>query len=162
MYNTCAETHLGGGVMRPFVSPLSTIARAHDPTVIGNVAFKKGKRRFCLHRSNHCHALMLTCWNSLLWQHCEHFNNVFFVLATIAWSIESVVITWHVVIGMSRKLAAYNYTSSLLLWTVQAGGCKWRYPKGQSRTWGGNGLCVAVHPLGGSGGMPPPRKIFEF
>jgi len=32
-YNNCAETHLGDGVMGPFVSPLSTIARAHDPAV---------------------------------------------------------------------------------------------------------------------------------
>jgi len=29
----CAETHLGGGVMSPFVSPLSAITRAHDPAV---------------------------------------------------------------------------------------------------------------------------------
>jgi len=75
-YNTCAETHLGGGVMSPFVSPLSAIARARNPTAIGSVALRKGPRRFCPHRSNHCHALMLTCRNSLLRQHCEHCNNV--------------------------------------------------------------------------------------
>ena len=40
-YNNCAETHLGGGVMSPFVSPLSTIARAHDPTVVGIIALRK-------------------------------------------------------------------------------------------------------------------------
>ena len=42
MYNNCAETHLGGGVINksPFVS-LSAIARAHDPTVIGSVALRK-------------------------------------------------------------------------------------------------------------------------
>ena len=32
-YNNCAETHLAGGVMSPFASPLSAIARAHDPVV---------------------------------------------------------------------------------------------------------------------------------
>jgi len=32
-YNNCAETHRGGGVMNPFVSQLSAIARAHDPVV---------------------------------------------------------------------------------------------------------------------------------
>jgi len=30
-YNNCAETHLDGGVTSPFVSPLSAIARAHNP-----------------------------------------------------------------------------------------------------------------------------------
>ena len=47
--------------MSPFVSPLSAIARAHDPTVIGSVALRKGPQRFCLHRSDHCLALILTC-----------------------------------------------------------------------------------------------------
>jgi len=32
-YNHCAETHLGGGVMSPFVSRLSAITRAHYPVV---------------------------------------------------------------------------------------------------------------------------------
>jgi len=32
-YNNCAETHLGGGVISPFVYPLSTIAQAHDPAM---------------------------------------------------------------------------------------------------------------------------------
>ena len=32
-HNTCAETHFGDGVMSPCVSPLSAIARAHDPAV---------------------------------------------------------------------------------------------------------------------------------
>jgi len=41
-YNNCAETHLGGGVMSPFVSPLSAITQARDPTVIGGVALRKG------------------------------------------------------------------------------------------------------------------------
>jgi len=45
-YNNCAETHLGDGVMSPFVSRLSAIARAHDPTVIGGVALRKGPWRF--------------------------------------------------------------------------------------------------------------------
>ena len=49
--------------MSPFVSPLSAIARAHNPTVIGSVAFRKGPRWFCPHRSDRCHALILTCRN---------------------------------------------------------------------------------------------------
>ena len=38
-YNNCAETHLGGGAMSPFVSPLSAMARlssagkAHEDSV---------------------------------------------------------------------------------------------------------------------------------
>ena len=63
-YNNCAETHLDGGVMSPFVSPLSAIAQAHDPTLIGSVAL----RRFCPHRSDRCRVLMPTCRNSPLWQ----------------------------------------------------------------------------------------------
>ena len=71
-YNNCAETHLGGGVMSPFVSPLSVIARALNPTVIGSVALRKGPRRFCPHRSDRCCVLMLTCRNSPLWQRCDN------------------------------------------------------------------------------------------
>ena len=114
-YNTCncAETHLGGGVMSPLVSPLSAIDQAHNPTLIGNVALRTGPRRFCPHRSDRCRALMLTCRNSPLWQHCEHCNNVF----SSFW-LNSVVITWRVLIGTNRKLAACNYTNSLALWTT--------------------------------------------
>ena len=50
--------------MSPFVSPLSAIAQAHDPTLIGSVAL----RRFCPHRSDRCRVLMPTCRNSPLWQ----------------------------------------------------------------------------------------------
>jgi len=32
-FSNCAETHLGGGGMSPFVSLLSAITRAHDPAV---------------------------------------------------------------------------------------------------------------------------------
>jgi len=65
----------------PFCLPVSAIARAHDPTVIGSVALRKGPRRFCPHRSDRCRsdrcrALMLTCRNSPLWQRCERCNNV--------------------------------------------------------------------------------------
>jgi len=29
--------------------------------------------------------------------------------------------------------------------------------------WGAKGLCVAAHPVGGSGGVPPaPRKLWKF
>ena len=55
--------------------------------------------------------------------------------------LRSVVITWCALIAASRKLADYNYTSSLALlndaW-VRAGGCKQslqRYLEGQSRTY---------------------------
>ena len=42
-YDTkCAETHLGGGVMSPFVSLWFAIARVHDSTVISIVALRKG------------------------------------------------------------------------------------------------------------------------
>jgi len=66
-YNNCAETHLDGGFMSPFVSPLSTIARAHYPTLIGSVALRKGPRRFSPHCSDRCCVLMLTCRKSPLW-----------------------------------------------------------------------------------------------
>jgi len=66
-YNNCAETHLGGGVMSPFVSTLSAITRGHDLTVIGNVAPRKGPWRFCPYLSDCCLALMLMCWNTPLW-----------------------------------------------------------------------------------------------
>ena len=100
MYNNCAE--LGGG--------------AHNPTVIGSVAIRKGPRRFCPHLSDCCHALMLMCWNSPLWQCCGHCNNVLssFLPSWVDQS-NSVVIMW---IGISLKLAAYNYMSSLALWTT--------------------------------------------
>ena len=109
--------------MSPFVSPLSVITRAHNPTVIGSVALKKGPRILCPHRSDCCRALMLTCQNSPLWQRCESCNNVCLRFGCHG-SLEldqlnSVVI--HVtcmLIGMSRTLAAYNYTSSLALWTM--------------------------------------------
>ena len=122
-YNNCAETHLGGGVMSPFVSPLSAIARVHDPTVIGSVALRKGPWKFCPHCIDRCHALMFTCRNSPLWQCCERCNNVLFSfwLPWLArtWSIEQCS---HdaagTLIGTSRKLAAYNYTSSLTLWMM--------------------------------------------
>jgi len=96
-YKNCAETHLGGGVMSPFVSPLSAIARVHDRTVIGSVALRKGPQRFCPHRSDQYRALMLTWRNSPLWQHCEHCNNVLssFWPPWLA-RTNSVVITWHV------------------------------------------------------------------
>jgi len=32
-YNNCAETHLGGRIMSPLVSLLSTITQAHNPAV---------------------------------------------------------------------------------------------------------------------------------
>jgi len=40
--------------MSPFVSRLSVITQAHDPTVICSVALRKGPWRFCPHRSDRC------------------------------------------------------------------------------------------------------------
>ena len=63
---------------------------------------------------------MLTCQNSPLWQCCERCSNVLvFVLAAMARSIEQR--GHHMIcalIGTSRELAAYNYTSSLALRTT--------------------------------------------
>ena len=91
--------------MSPFVSPLSAIARAHDPTVIGSVAPWKGPRRFCPNRSDRCRALMLTCRNSPLWQCCERCNNVL----SLCWLARSIQQHGHHVtcalIGMNHKLA---------------------------------------------------------
>ena len=114
MYNNCAETHLGGGVIyEPFCLPVSAIAQAHDPTVIGRVTLRKGPRRFCPHPSDHCRALMLTCQNSPLWQRWERCNNVLSPF-WLPWlhQLNSMVITWH---ALSCKLAGYNYTSNLTL-----------------------------------------------
>jgi len=115
-YNNCAETHPGGGVMSPFVSPLSAIARAHDPTLIGSVALGKGPRRFYSHRSDHCRVLMLTCRNL----RCGNVVSVVIMFCLRFGRHGSIKIEQrghHVtcaLIGTSRKLAAYNnYASSL-------------------------------------------------
>ena len=119
VYNNCAATHLGGEDTSIFVFPLSTIARVHDPTVIGSVALRKGPRRFCPHCNDRFHALMLTCQNSPLWHRCEHHNN-FLSSFWPPWldllnsmSSRDLCVNW-----TSHKLAAYNYTSSLALWTT--------------------------------------------
>ena len=122
MYNNCAQINLGGGVMSPIVSPLSAIAWAHDPTVIGSVALRKGPRRFCPHCSNCCSALMLTCRNSPLWQRCECCNNVLSSF-WLPWLAQTSTISRRglhmtcALIRTSHKLAC-NYTSSLALWTT--------------------------------------------
>jgi len=108
-YNNCAETHLGDGVMSPFVSPLSAIAQAHDPTLIGSGALRKGPRRFCSHRSDRCVYWRLRvethpCGNvvSAVIMFCLRFGRH----GSINWT------AYHHVkcalIGMSRELAAYN------------------------------------------------------
>ena len=93
---TYAETHLGGGVMSPFVSPMSTIIRAHNPTVIGSVALCKGPQRFSPHRSDRCRALMLTFQNSPLWQRSEHYNVMSSFWQPWLDQLNSMVIMWHV------------------------------------------------------------------
>ena len=82
----------------------------------GSVALRNGPRRFCPHRSDRCRALMLTCRNSPLWQRCERCNNVL----TSLWAprLDQLTACRHVtcaLIGTSRELAAYNYTSGLAL-----------------------------------------------
>ena len=104
----------------PFCLPMSVIAWAHNLTVIGSVALRKVPRRVCPHHSDRCRALMLTCRNSSLWQLCECCNNVL----SSSWppwldQFNSVVVSWRVLIGTSRKLVAYNYMSSLALWTFE-------------------------------------------
>ena len=74
-YNNCAETPWWWSY-ELFCLPVSAIALAHDRTVMGSVALRKGPRRFCPYRSDRCRALMLTCRNSPLWQRCERCNNV--------------------------------------------------------------------------------------
>jgi len=118
--------------MSLFVSPLSAIDRAHDPTVIGSVALRKGPRRFCPHRSDRCRVLMHTCRNSPLWQRYERCNNA---LSWLPWLDQACHHVTCALIGTSRKLAAYSYASSLALeqrlstnWWIE------RYPKGRSRT----------------------------
>jgi len=114
----------------PFVSPSSAIARAHDPTLIGSVALRKGPRRFCPHRSDCCRVLMLTCRNSPLWQRCERCNNAVFVLAAMARSIEQ----------RGHHVTCFNWNEpsvSRLQLCVQRLNTSWwieRYPKGRSRT----------------------------
>ena len=103
MYNNCAETHLGGGVMSPFVFPLSAIAGAHDPTVIGSVALRKGPWRFCPHPSDRCRALMLTCRKTPLWQRCECCIAIMFCpclgrhgsINSTAWSSRDMCVNWN-------------------------------------------------------------------
>ena len=103
----------------PFCLPVVWV---HDPTAIGSVALRKGPRRFCSHRSICCHALMFTCQNSPLWQGCERCSNVLSSfrppwLARTS-SIEQrdhhdMCINWN-----ELQVVAYNYTSSLALWTT--------------------------------------------
>ena len=123
----------------------SSLDRAHDPTLIGSVALRKGPRRFCPHRSDRCRVLMLTCRNSPLWQRCERCNNVLSSFWSI-WLDQNLTACHHVtcaLIGTSRTLAAlreprlhntiiqYNYASGE---QRRAGGYKLRYPKCRSRT----------------------------
>jgi len=91
--------------------------------VITSVALRKVLQRLCPHHSDCCRALMFTCRNSPLWQRCERCNNVLssFWQPWLArtWSIEQR--GHHVtcaLIGTSHKLAAYNFTSNLVLWTM--------------------------------------------
>ena len=105
----------------PFCLTVAAIAQAHDPTVIASVALWRGLRRLCLHRSDCCRALMLTCRNSRLWLRCERCNNV---LSSFwpPWLDQLIEQRGHHVtcalIGTSHKFAAYNYTRSLELWTT--------------------------------------------
>ena len=96
--------------------PSTLVVGRRSSALSGSVALRKGPRRFCPHHTDSCRVLMLMCRKSPLWQHCERCNNVVFVLAAMARSIEQR--GHHVtcaLIGTSRKLAAYNYASGLAL-----------------------------------------------
>jgi len=130
-YNNCAETHLVVELQyKPFFSPLFAIARAHDPTVIGSVAPRKGPRRFCPNRSDRCLALMLLCRNLPLWQGCERCNNVFILAAMArsnsinwtAWSSRDMCVNWNE--SQVSRLQLYEQPSALNDAWVRVVGCK--------------------------------------
>ena len=99
---------------------------------------QEGPWRFWLH----CHGCRcvqtLMCQNSPWWRWCERNNN----FLSSFWTPLLIQLKQHgrrvacALIGMSRKLAAYNYTGSLeqgLIWA-----CGWkqslpRYPQGQTK-----------------------------
>ena len=115
-----------------FCLPVYAIARADDPTVIGSVALRKGPRKFCPHLSDCCRALMLTCWNSPLWQRCERCNNVL-SSSWPPWSSRDMWVNWNETQASRAQL--YEQPSALTDAWAWAGGCKQslpRYPKGQS------------------------------
>ena len=118
-YNNCAEIHLDGVVMSPFVSPLSTIARAHDPAVqLSGKTHEDSVHilviavvHWCLRAETHpcgnvMSAVIMPClrfwspWLARTWSNEQRGHHV-------------TCINWN-----EPKLAAYNYTSSLALWTT--------------------------------------------
>ena len=119
------------------------MSSVHNSSALsGSVALRKSPRRFCPHRSDHCHALMLTCRNSPSWQHCERCNNV---LSSFwppwldhnwtVWSSCEMCVNWNE--PPVSRIQLYKQPSDFNDAWVWAGGCKWslpRYPKGQSRT----------------------------
>ena len=71
-------------------------------------------RRFWVHCHGYHHALTLACWNSPRWRSCEHLKISCIPSGCHCLPDSSVkVATWRVLIGMSRKPAAYNYKGSL-------------------------------------------------
>ena len=116
-YSFCVETHLGGGVMGAFVFPSTAIAP------LWCTVLRKSPWIFWLHCHDYHRALTLTCQNSPWWQSCECCNNFFVLIqATIAHSTHMIV-TWHPLIGTSRKLTVFYWEPSKKTW-VRAGGCK--------------------------------------
>ena len=120
------------------MSPVSAIARAHDSTVIGSVALRKGPRKFCPHRNDCCRALMLICRNSPLWQRCERCNNVW-LSAWPPWldqlnsvSSRDMCVNWNE--PQASRLQLHQQPSALTTLEYELVGCKRRYPIGQSRT----------------------------
>jgi len=108
--------------MSPFVSLLSAIARVHDPTLIGSVALRKPHK-------DSVHIVVIAVLHWCLRAETHPCDNV--VSAVIMFclrfgrhgsleldQLNSVDITWRVLIGTSCKLAAYIYTRSLALWTT--------------------------------------------
>ena len=118
-----------------FCLPISANAWAHDPTVIGSVALRKGPRRLCPHRSDHCRALMLTypCGNAVnavkMFGLClGHHGSI----NLTAWSSRGMCVNWNEL--SASRLQLHEQLSALNDAWVWTGGCKRRYPKGRSRT----------------------------
>jgi len=137
-YNNCAETHLGGGVMSPFVSQLSAIARAHDPVVqLSGKAHEDSVHivviavvHWCLRVEIHPCGNVVSAEITFCLRFGRHGS-----ISWTAWSSRDMCVNWNEPqvshIHLYEQLCALNDA-----W-VWVGGCKWslpRYPKGQSRT----------------------------
>jgi len=116
-YSNWVETHIGVGDTNAFVIPSAANAWLLPSTFITSTALMKCPQRFWSHSFDGCPSVHR---NPHLWQRC---GNV--VSAIISFWLPWLARTWQhghhmtcALIGMSCKLAAFNYTSSLVLWTM--------------------------------------------